>query len=458
MSRNKQSSYLYYIITNNYFLYTTLYMMFYIMLVCVLPEHSGLVDLHGFWDIWSAAIFEHGVSQVYNFSDCNYPPLYIYLLKMYTLTQSSKESIFDNIIQLKAYFLVFDFIGAISILLLLPKKERNPIYPFFFLFNIAFIYNSYIWGQNDAILAALVFFAFIALIKEKNNLGVVFYCLALSFKAQAIIFLPPFVIILLVQIPKNKSAFLKASLSGLLTFFVVFLPFILSGEFGTAVNVIFNSVDFYPSVSMNAFNVWDIFFRGADLIQLSDQERIFGIISYKTLGLMMFFTCSLIALLPLGLTGLNKIFKKEAFDSTDLSLIILSTGLIPIIFFYFNTQMHERYSHPALLFLGAYAFIKKRPLLYIICSLAYLLNMEAVCHFWTKPMPVSQWDLPLSVDGNHGHSHGLSYHRPIISIIYLSVIILGIWDIYRSALVSLLNPNNPWRRIFSFEKILTRLK
>jgi hypothetical protein len=38
--------------------------------------------------------------------------------------------------------------------------------------------------------------------------------------------------------------------------------------------------------------------------------------------------------------------------------------------------MHERYSHPAFLFIIAYSFLRKSYYLYMIFSIAYFLNLE----------------------------------------------------------------------------------
>jgi hypothetical protein len=56
--------------------------------------------------------------------------------------------------------------------------------------------------------------------------------------------------------------------------------------------------------------------------------------------------------------------------------ILLVGALIPLLFFFFNTQIHERYSHPAFLFIIAFSFLRKRYFLYIIFSIAYFLNLE----------------------------------------------------------------------------------
>ena len=61
--------------------------------------------------------------------------------------------------------------------------------------------------------------------------------------------------------------------------------------------------------------------------------------------------------------------------------MLLSLGLIPLAFCFFNTQMHERYWHPALLLLGAHAILTRRYVLFGVFSLAYYLNVEGSLHY-----------------------------------------------------------------------------
>ena len=64
----------------------------------------------------------------------------------------------------------------------------------------------------------------------------------------------------------------------------------------------------------------------------------------------------------------------------ELAAVLLSCGLIPVFFAYFNTQMHERYWHAAVLFLGAYGLLRRDYLLYVLVSLGYFLNLEDLLH------------------------------------------------------------------------------
>jgi hypothetical protein len=64
---------------------------------------------------------------------------------------------------------------------------------------------------------------------------------------------------------------------------------------------------------------------------------------------------------------------------------MLSAAVISLSFFFFNTQMHERYSHPAMIFLFFYAAFSKQFGPYILVSIAYLLNMERILLYFTVP-------------------------------------------------------------------------
>ena len=67
-------------------------------------------------------------------------------------------------------------------------------------------------------------------------------------------------------------------------------------------------------------------------------------------------------------------------NQNELNIIFLTCGLIPLLFFFFNTQMHERYTHPALLFIFAFSYVNKKYIPMLLFSVAYFLNLEGVLH------------------------------------------------------------------------------
>ena len=102
----------------------------------------------------------------------------------------------------------------------------------------------------------------------------------------------------------------------------------------------------------------------------------------------MFFAASALALLPLLLLTVRNLRRQRtapavaaAYSQDDFAQVLLSIGLIPLLFAFFNTQMHERYWHAAVLFLAAYGFLRRDYMLYIIVSVAYFLNLESVLRY-----------------------------------------------------------------------------
>lgn len=78
---------------------------------------------------------------------------------------------------------------------------------------------------------------------------------------------------------------------------------------------------------------------------------------------------------------LYKKYIKKEMTSFSLSTIFLIAALIAFNFYFLNTQMHERYFHPAMISLAAYAFYSGRFFPFILGSVAYLINLERVCWY-----------------------------------------------------------------------------
>ncbi len=373
----------------------------------IMPHDGNNWDINC-WKQWAEYIFENGLGNVYN-SNTDYLPLFHYVLKIFGVFQGSIEKIGSNIHYLKSITLLFHFLTGFFLISLIKKKGSSPdnmiVYVLFYLLNIAILYNTVVWGQVDAILTCLSFIACYFSFKKNVLLSLVFIVLAINFKLQAIIFLP---VVGLMLFPVIISTFsikkvLKWIFIPFLLQIIILLPFILSGTLDNLWSVVTGSVGKWPVVSMNAYNIWDFILSG-DLYTMPDNKTFIGI-SYKQWGLLMFFVTSGIALFPLLKSGYLSIKRKIDFNF-PIEKFLLLCGIIPLLFFYFNTQMHERYIHPALVFLIAYSLYTKKPFVLIIGCCAYLLNLEGVLKFM------------------HIHNYGtLIFNRDFISSLYLLTIV-----------------------------------
>ncbi|MFV0530737.1 MAG: hypothetical protein ACK5MD_04795 [Flavobacteriales bacterium] len=349
--------------------------------------HNGFDSDIRYWGNWAVYIFENGLGNIYR-SDTDYLPLFHYILKIFGVFQESIEKIWNNIHYLKSITLLFHFITGFFLISLIKKKGSTPdnmiISVLFYLLNIAILYNTVIWGQVDGILTCFAFIACYFAFKKKVLLSLVFTVLAINFKLQAIIFLPVVGFMLLPVVISTFSIkkILQWILIPVFLQIIILLPFILSGTLDKLWLVVTGSVGRYPLVSLNAYNIWDFILSG-DLMTVLDSKTFIGF-SYKQWGLLMFFGTSGIALFPLLKSGYLSIRRKTDFNF-PIEKFLLLCGIIPLLFFYFNTQMHERYSHPAFVFLIAYSLYTKKPFISIIGCLAYLLNLEGVLRFMHLP-------------------------------------------------------------------------
>lgn len=332
------------------------------------------------WTEWAKYHFQHGLSNIYK-SWTDYLPLYHYVLYAYAKIQPNIEGVALNIHYLKYITLLFEFMSTILLSRLLfnvfHDRYKALYYSLFYLLNAGIIYNSLVWGQVDGIMSFFVFASVLAAYQKRAFLALLCFVLALNMKLQAIIFLP---IVLALIVPLIRGSYKKILLAlGWVLFIqlLVILPFLWVGDIPKLINVVFGSFGKYPVVSMNAYNIWQfVFDRNINLMQTPDSTLLLGI-SYKSWGLIFFFIASFGALLHFIQPVWKGLMNKEA-ASYSFRNILISSALIPLVFFFFNTQMHERYSHPAFIFLAAYALMFKRIHLLIIGSFAYFLNLEDI--------------------------------------------------------------------------------
>ena len=343
--------------------------------------HQGDIE---FWIDWSKYIFNHGFEKVYDNKDCNYLPLYLYVLRFHAKIQGNLQNIQDNMYTIKYYTFIFDVAGAYFAVWFIKDEAKKLFYFLMMLFNVAYIYNSALWGQVDAIFTFWGFAAIILALEKKTVLSALCLLIALNFKLQALVFIPIVGLILLPQLISKEGLkkIIYTLLFGSFIQIVILWPFITTGRMYQVLNVIAGSVDKYPHPAVGAFNLWSLLLYHRtieNMYDITDAVR-FGFLTYKQIGNLLFFSFTFLAIFPL-LKYLYKKYAKKEMISFALSKIFLVAAIIAFNFYFLNTQMHERYFHPALISLAAYAFYSKRFFPYILGSIAYFLNLERVCWY-----------------------------------------------------------------------------
>jgi len=231
----------------------------YVILLLLMPNFGHAWDC-ACWGMWATRMNSNGIASAYTEgSTVNYLPLYLYVLRGYGYLVGT-EKIFPLIYTLKVVTLLFDVGSAIIISSYFREKKRAWQYILFTLINIGFIYNTIIWNQVDSILSFFLLAAFTLSYKKHLSGVILFFLLALNVKLQAIVFLPVLGLMWLPLISWRRA--LKALSIAFLAELLILSPFIYAGVTRNISVVITGSVDYYQSVSMNAFNLWYLLLDG----------------------------------------------------------------------------------------------------------------------------------------------------------------------------------------------------
>jgi len=367
----------------------------------------------GFWKQWALYIHHYGLTNTYSAgSPINYFPVYVYGLYIYDLLQGTDANIIHYINNIKILILSFDFLPLIVLCCFRQKILSFKIPYLFLLINIAYVFNSMIWGQIDSIYTNLAFLAIVTAVFYPVA-GVLLYLLALNTKPQAIEFLPAMGIMLLYSIRRYKTMLLAITVSVILQVLLL-LPF-LSGGAGRLLTLAYNSVGLYHNLSICAFNIWYLITRGNPYF-INDTDT-YLLISYRVTGFILFVLSGTLVTLPL----LKRIWQLRKgnlpFNEPTYQMLFLSTGLLSLYFFYFNSQMHERYANPIIIFFFFYGVLSKNYKLYILASIPYLLSLDKCFSYPDGYLPIVHYKF--------------IYASKIIAIWYTVTVVYGSCLFYR---------------------------
>jgi len=395
----------------------TVAVMFYIAYITLMWKWGHQGDM-GFWTNWSKHIFQEGLTNAYKDGSINYFPAYLYFIRFHIFIQGNLTDILDNLYTLKYYTLLFDVLGALLTVRFVRDETKKLYYFVLLMLNIAFFYNTALWGQVDAIFSFWGFSAIILALERRPVWSILFWVVALNFKLQAVVFLPVLGLLLLPQFTGRQwKRLIPAAAGAVAVQLLILSPFILKGTVGQVWRVLTSLVDFYPSPALGAFNIWFLLLPDVNLesmMNLSDQAR-FGAFTYKQWGLLMFAAAMLLSIWPY-LKYLKFRYINRIAAEFPLEKVFLMTALVALSFYFFNTQMHERYAHPAMLPLAAYTFLTRRWWPFIIISIAYGLNLERIC-----------WYLHLH---NETYMNAWFLSEKPIAVLYLAGILLMFYHLY----------------------------
>ena len=342
--------------------------------IAFIHEKGYESDIYWFQE-WSYYASQDGVHSVASHIWCDYPPGYLYVLeqvgRFYRLFSPDFErDTYLIIFLLKLPAIVADIVTSLLIFLLLRRKVsyRTSLFAMSaYAFNPAIFFNSAYWGQVDAVATLCAFGSITALAAKRNGWSFALITLSILIKMQTIVLLP--LIIFVVLRRDGLHQFFRSVGIALFTAFIINLPFIYHDRMDTVVKVLFGSVDHYPYLSMNAYNFWWLF-SNAQAAIIRDTHSILNLVSFKTLGLVLFVMMYLLVL-KYAARGINK--------TIDDRTLYVSCAAVCFAFFMLPTQMHERYIFPVFVFL---AMVLHRSLsyrvIYGILSVTSFINLFSV--------------------------------------------------------------------------------
>lgn len=390
---------------------TLLLFVLLLVLSAPLPGYRG--DMSCFLR-WTNYIHINGLRQAYN-GDTDYMPVYQYCLWVFGKLGGTAENIEKHFGYVRVFTLIAEFLGIYLIYKWANRSTNYRTALLFTMLNIAYIFNTVFWGQVDAILATLVFLSFYLLYNLKPVLSTIFMLIAINMKMQALAFVPLWGILLLYYIISSRRFSLLAilPLAMLIMEFLIIFPFGKSGA-QRILDIASGYVGLDPLIVQSADNIW-ILLLGLEKAYTPDTALLYGF-TYRTWGLLLFFISSGFAMWPVCRYAFSHLRHQQGVNMPPKELIWLAGGLISLLFFFCNTEMHERYCHPAFIFITAFAFSQKKYAAYVIFSVAYFLNLEWVIKFFRL--------------ANYGT---LVFDQRFVASLFLIVIILLYIYLYRYA-------------------------
>lgn len=364
----------------------------FIAIIFLLPYTSGYEYDRLCWQVWGAHNYAHGLSNAYSNPSIpnGYMPVYNYLSYMYFAIASNPGVQQVNIVYLKLVILAMEWLSLWYVYKWTGKKIAFYWLVLISMLNLGFSYNNLIWAQIDGMVAAFLFISFYYGHHRQTVASALFFILALNTKVQAVVFLPVWGFFYLQHILERRDlkSFAMPLLAMAAAQFIILIPFL--GKLPQMAKAL-DTVDTFQYVTVMAFNYWHIMVP--EVWNVSDREIYIAGLTYKQFGLLAFCTFSLFVLFPMLRILFFKAMKRDYRVELSKEQIWLICALLGLGFFFFNTQMHERYCHPAIIFLTALAVYRWYYIIpYLVFSLAYFANMERTSHLLGLPTHTALFD------------------------------------------------------------------
>jgi len=328
---------------------------------------------------------------------CNYPPLYLYVLRglgeLYpTLVGrpldasaviafgDARDPAFLNASStvLKIPGIAADAVlAALLVLWLAPRWGLAAAVPLGALYAVipGVLHDSAVWGQVDGLLALLMVVSLEMARRERPAAMAAFAAAALLMKAQAVVLLPVWVAALW-RYRDRPTVLARAVVIAVLVAAAILLPFV--GALDGVIDAYAGAAGYYPYTHLNGFSIWF-------LLHPLERPHLDGMAAaYKpddaplALGLTPR-VVGLAGVLVLWIASFVYMIRRNA----DAAALRAAALCLPIGFFLFATQMHERYLLPAVaIWAWGYQPTGRWRVCFLLLAICVSINV-----FWGWPGP-----------------------------------------------------------------------
>ncbi len=337
-------------------------------------RYPGFIDDQRLFVQWMSDVGNYGLGNVYmNNGGINYPPIFLLIMEGYAhLLRLLGLQAVAGTLTYKSLLILLDMLAFLIVTLWSRRaanpRTRLPLLAWFAL-NPVLIVNGAVWGQVDVLNGMLMAGSLLLLLSLPLVAGILF-ALALLTKLQAIVIAPVLGWYVLRCLLERRIRPLLFLLMGtLLPLLVAGLYFAGHGGLNSMIRGAYlSAVGMYTQVTLNALNIWYYLIGFAP--DTNDTTRLLGVISLRHIGLLLL----VIAVLYSGWYMLR-------IRTLDTSVVMKAGVWLCFAFFMLPTEIHERYSVPALILLLFVAMLDSR---WIV--LALLLSLTITYNLWSVMM------------------------------------------------------------------------
>ncbi|HXW84754.1 MAG TPA: phospholipid carrier-dependent glycosyltransferase, partial [Candidatus Binataceae bacterium] len=334
--------------------------------IALVPMFPGFGPDVGSYQAWALQIANLGPSHTYQtgyFLD--YPPGYLYALWLAGLLCNAMHAAGDTMRTIvEGPALVADFFLAALTFAFVRNRVRYTLALAAMLMvalNPAFLYDSVVWGQSDAVLAFTMLLSVVAILESQYELGWALAAISVLVKPQGLMLVPVLGVWTMFETPVRRWFILGAI--GLATFILGIIPFQIGHPWNWILQLYTSTAAYYHETSVNAFNLMALI--GG--LRNNDGGTLVGI-SYFTIGMTL--------LLPLYAFVAWILSRKRSPET-----LLYASFLSIFGFFMVAPRMHERYVYPAIAFAVPLAIESPMMLAaFVAVSLTGLFNIAYVLH------------------------------------------------------------------------------